>query len=173
MTYDLWLMAEIHTAEEYTIVENIYDSTIYCICMTLRAATVLVHLMAVSLGHFPHCCLPCTLQQPSAVAMERDALCCPPPVWPKGDGPIRLRGLSNSLPVCSQSDWLGPRSAPMRMQSPTPARGIIRYVTPSPCFCTSIRVLIMKCHSVLFFCTRVFYLYIFCLLQISCNVFLL
>lgn len=135
----------------------IYDSTTDC------AAPVLVHLMAVSLGHFPHCCLPCTLRQPSAVAMARDALCCRPAVWPT---------LSDSLPVCSLSDWLGPRSAPMPMQSPTPARGIIRYVTPLPCFCTSLRVLITKCHSVLFFLHPHFYLFIFCLLQIGCNVIL-
>lgn len=128
---------------------------------------MLVHLMAVCLGHFPHCCPPAHF---SPVLLPwREMLSAVPRQSDQGGGPICLRAIRISLSVCSPSDWLGPRSALMRTQSPTPARGIIRYVTPLPCFCTSLRVLIMKCHSALFSCTLFLF---FCLLQIGCNVFL-
>lgn len=105
--------------------------------------------MAVCLGHFPHCCLPAHFSSP-ALLPWREMLSAVPRQSDRGGGPICLRALSIALSVCGPSDWLGPRSAPVRTQSPTPDRGIIRYVTPSPCICTSLRVLIMKCHSALF-----------------------
>ncbi len=147
----------------YLTVKHIYDSTIYCICMTLSAAAVLVHLMAVSLGHFPHCCLVFPAHFSSPALLPWRGMLSAVPQQSDREG----MGLSISLPVCSLSDWLGPRSTPMRMQSSTPARGIIRYVTPLPCFCTSLRVLIMKCHSVLFFCNHI-YFFVFCRLAAMC-----